>query len=449
MYPRNASTLPYPNDQSASAALFQRANKALPGGNSRQTVYIGPYPIYFERGEGSRIVDVDGVERLDFINNYTSLVHGHRHPEIVAAVTDQLERGTCFPGPTESEIELAELISSRVPSCERVRFCNSGTEAMMMAIKASRAFTGRHKIAKCEGAYHGTYDYAEVSQASTANTWGDISEPTSTPLCRGTPPSVLEDVIIIPFNDLAHASAILERHADDLAAVVIDPLPNRCGLIPASQEFLAGLRQFASDHHIVLLFDEVISFRLGYHGAQGAFGITPDLTGMAKIIGGGFPVGAVGGRADIMGVFAPASPKVPHAGTFNANPITMSAGLASMRMMTPNAYDRIGWLGDLLRKGIAKAFADLGVAGDVTGAGSLFRVHWRKAPVTDYRSYLPTTEEKARAQHLFRHLLNHGFLLSPECVGNISTVLTEADVDVLIASVREGLKEQQKLSFAA
>src|SRR5499426_2734269 len=312
---------------SKSAALFARAQGVLPGGNSRTTVYMAPYPPYAASGEGCWVTDVEGDRRLDCLNNYTALIHGHAHPAIVEAATRRLALGASFPMPTPEEIELAALLCERLPSAERVRFTNSGSEAVMIAIKGARAFTGRPKIAKFEGAYHGSYDYVEVSLGSTPEAWGSLATPASTAYSKGTPPAVLEDVVVLPFNHTELVVGRIEREAAHLAAVVVDPVPNRIGLVPARTEFLQAMREVTRAHGIVLIFDEVISFRVGYHGAQGAFGVNPDMTTLGKIIGGGFPVGAVACSNEVMAVFDPGrgTPPAPHGGTFNANPVTMAA----------------------------------------------------------------------------------------------------------------------------
>ena len=274
----------------SSAELFDRACEVMPGGNTRTTVWHAPHPIYAASGQGCRIKDVDGKTYLDFINNYTSMIHGHANPVVAEAVRKQLEIGTCFAMPTESEIELAELLCKRSPGFERVRFTNSGSEAVMMALKAARAHTGKPKIAKCEGAYHGSYDFAEVSLDSAPESWGN-ADPNSVAYTSGTPRSVLDEVIVIPFNRVEETENILAAHADELACVLIDPMPNRAGLIPATPEYLKMLRRFTTNNDMLLVFDEVISFRLGHGGAQGEFNVSPDLTALAKIIGGGFPIG--------------------------------------------------------------------------------------------------------------------------------------------------------------
>jgi glutamate-1-semialdehyde 2,1-aminomutase len=424
-----------------SEALYERALKVLPGGNSRTSVFRAPYPYYAACGRGSRIVDVDGVERLDFVNNYTSLIHGHAHPDIVSAVVKQLQLGSCFAMPTESEIRLAEVLQSRQPGWEQVRFMNSGSEAVMMGIKAARAFTDRPKIAKIEGAYHGTYDFAEVSQNPSPEQWGN-ADPPSLPHAKGTPAGVMDSVIIIPFNKPDEAERILSRHSRDIACIVIDPMPNRVGLIPATKEFLTMLRQFTMTHGILLVFDEVITFRLGYRGAQDTFGVKPDLTILGKIIGGGFPVGAVAGRADVMAAFDPRNvrPDVPHGGTFNANPVTMVAGEISMRLLSEEAMDRINALGERARRQLLDAVKTARVAGMVTGAGSLFHLHLAKGVLIDYRSSYKSPAQRKSMMALFEYLLEHGIVISQDGLGCISTVMKEIDVDRLAEETLGGLR---------
>ena len=411
------------------------------GGNSRQTVYSAPYPIYISAAKGSRVTDVDGVECLDFLNNHSALIHGHAHPDVIAAVAAQLQLGTCYAGPTETEVELAELICGRLPSVDRIRFTNSGTEAVMMAIKAARAYTGRPKIAKCEGAYHGTYDYAETSQVVGPDRWS--GDPSATALARGTPQGVVDDVVVIPFNDATAAERILTPQADQLAAILIDPMPNGCGLISATSGYLEFLRSFSDRHGILLVYDEIIAFRIGFHGAQGAYGVLPDLTTLGKIIGGGFPVGAIAGREAPMSVFDPRQSDValPQSGTFNANPITMVAGLTAMRLLDESRMEALNALGETARAKLRDAFARSGFPGQVTGAGSLFRILLQARPLSDYRSALATEREKEQMARLNRYLLNHGIRMAPYGMGNLSTVITEDDVDLLARVVRDGLED--------
>ena len=432
---------------SAAARLFAEAQRVMPGGNSRTTVFMAPYPPYAASGEGCWITDVDGDRRLDCINNYTSLIHGHAHPRVLEAAERRMRRGTSFPLPTPEEIQLAALLVDRLPSVEQVRFTNSGTEAVMMAIKAARGFTGRPKIAKFEGAYHGSYDYAEVSLSSTPADWGSLTAPASVAYSRGTPPAVLEDVVVLPFNRTELAVARVEREAASLAAVVLDPLPNRVGLLPAQPEFLRAMREVTRAHGIVLIFDEVISFRVGYHGAQGLFGVLPDLTTLGKIIGGGFPVGAVGGRAEVMAVFDPRDghAPVPHGGTFNANPVTMAAGLTAMELLDRAAFSRLDDLGAKLRASMEDCLAQAGVPGRVTGIGSLFRVHATNREFLDYRSTRLEAAESARLDRLVRSLLEHGVLIAPTGLGCLSTPMTDVEVEGFLETFAAGLAEAKTL----
>ncbi len=436
-------TTKYARSDSASARLFEQATRVLPGGNTRTTVYMAPYPPYAAEGRGCWVVDVDGDRRLDCLNNYTALIHGHAHPAIVEAATRRLACGASFAMPTAEEVDLAALIVDRVPAIEQVRFTNSGSEAVMMALKAARAFTGRSRIAKFEGAYHGSYDYAEVSLGPSPESWGPLAEPASVPYSKGTAPSVLQDVIVLPFNHPDLAVRRIERHARELAAVILDPVPNRAGLIPATPEFLKAMREVTAAHGIVLVFDEVISFRVGFHGAQGLLGVSPDLTTLGKIIGGGFPVGAIGGRTDVMAVFDPrgGKPAVPHGGTFNANPVTMAAGLAAMRLMDTAAYRRLDEMGDKLRAGIAGCFKDAGVLGGVTGLGSLFRVHPTTHAMVDYRSTWAEPEEAQRLARIVRYLLDHGVLISPTGLGCVSTAMGDAELETFLEVFFRAVKQ--------
>ncbi|PZQ57270.1 MAG: aspartate aminotransferase family protein [Phenylobacterium zucineum] len=406
-----------------------------------------PFPIYAERGEGCRVWDVDGVERIDCDNNFTALIHGHAHPAIVAAVADQAARGLSFGLPTLSEVELAELLCERLPAVEQVRFTNSGTEAVMMALKAARAATGRSLIAKVEGAYHGAYDHAEVSLDPNPNAWGRLEAPESTAYAAGTPPSVLDDTLVLPFNNPAAAAELIARHRHDLAAILVDAMPNRAGLSPATPEFLAALREGADDAGALVVLDEVITFRLGLGGAQGLHGLRPDLTTLGKIIGGGLPVGAVGGSVEAMSVFDPTlgKPALPHGGTFAANPMAMTAGLAAMRLLDTEAFDRLAALGAQLRQGLVAAFAAAGLAAQVNGAGSLLRVHFKAGPVVDYRSAYATPREAAIARAFHRGLINRGVLAGANGLMSLSTAMQPADVEAVIAAAEGAAREIVRL----
>ena len=435
----------YPDSQSQSARLHQRAQLVLPGGNTRTTVFHAPYPIYASSAKGCRITDVEGVERLDFLNNYTALLHGHLNPGIMEAVREQLALGTCFANPTESEIALAEALCQGTPSFERVRFSNSGSEAVMNAIKAARAYTGRPRIAKCEGVYHGSYDPVEVSLDSSPESWGDDA-PARVAYSAGTPPSVLADVVVIPFNETGLAESILEPEAGSLAAVIVDIMPNRAGLIPARVEFLKMLREFTRRHGIVLIFDEVITFRNGQGGMQVEWGVEPDLTTLGKIIGGGFPVGAVAGKAEVMEVFNPGKgkPPLPHGGTFNANPVTMVAGLAAMKQYTPQAIARLEELGARAREVCRSAFRAAEMPGQVTGHGSLLRLHLTESPLKTYRDARHGTVDQKRFSVLHASMLNHGVFMAPGGLMALSTPMEAAEIDQMGEALLKSLKELRR-----
>ncbi|MDE2993693.1 MAG: aminotransferase class III-fold pyridoxal phosphate-dependent enzyme, partial [Chloroflexota bacterium] len=299
-----------------SRVLHERAQAWLPGGETRTGTAFAPYPTYMDRGEGNYLYDVDGSRLLDFTNNSTSLIHGHAHSALVRAIREQAARGTGWHAPHELQARLARLLCERVPSLERVRFCNSGTEANMNAIKAARAFTGRDRIVKTDSAYHGSYEGVEFDGAGdSANGAAPAMRPT--PTSRGVPRSMAENVLTMPFDDCDAARRLVARHRHELAAVLVNPIVTRAGLHLPSPGYLGCLREVARDNDVLLIFDEVITLRIARGGAQDYYGVVPDLTAMGKIVGGGLPVGAFGGRADIMEVFATGDPPlVPHSGTF-------------------------------------------------------------------------------------------------------------------------------------
>jgi glutamate-1-semialdehyde 2,1-aminomutase len=426
---------------SRSAELYERALQTLPGGVSRNTVLRKPHPLYADFAQGCRVTDIEGVERVDFANNMASLIHGHANPVVVSAVTEQLGRGTAFTLATEVEIRYAEHLVGRNPGFEKVRFVNSGTEAVMGMLKSARAFTGRHKIAKVEGAYHGLYDYAEVSQTAIPSNWGPNTDPLPVPVAFGTPPGVLDDVIVVPFNDPERALSILDKHRGSLAGVIVDPLPHRVGLIPASPEFVSALREWTSNDGSLLLFDEVITFRSEYGGAQEWYDADPDLTALGKLIGGGFPVGAIAGRGDVMDVMNPLADTVlfPHSGTFSANPVTMTAGLVTMELYDRDAVARVNSLAERAVTGINVAIEETGAIACVTGGGSIFRVHMKKRPPENYREAFLAPEESRRLALLLDHLLDAGFIMISTCSATTSTAMGEEEIDSLVDAMAEGL----------
>lgn len=431
---------------SKSAVLYERALRILPGGVSRNTVLRKPYPLYVDHGAGCRVTDIEGVERIDFANNMASLIHGHAHPAVVDAVTDQLHKGTAFTLATEVEVRYAEHLTARNDGFEKIRFVNSGTEAVMATVKASRAFTGRSKIAKVEGAYHGLYDYAEVSQTSNPANWGSAADPSGVPVAFGTPSAVLDDVVVIPFNDPDRAVAILDEHRGELACVLIDLMPHRVGLSPAEPEFVAALRDWTASDGSLLVFDEVITFRSSYGGAQDWYDVQPDLTALGKVIGGGFPAGAITGRREVMDVMNPLAERVlfPHSGTFSANPITMTAGLVTMELFDQEAIDRVNRLAARAVDGIERAIAALEVSACVTGGGSMFRVHLKERPPRNYREAFADRREVERRNALVDDLIDRGFIMINTCSATISTPMGVDEVDALVIAMAEGLERFAK-----
>jgi len=426
-----------------SEELYTKALKLLPGGVSRNTVLRDPNPDYVDFGEGCRLTDIEGVTRVDFSNNMASLLHGHACPEVVQAVTEQLERGSAFTMATEVEVSYADFLIQRSPSFEKIRFVNSGTEAIMACLKASRAFTGKPKVAKVEGAYHGQYDYAEVSQTPCPKTWGHIDQPNSVPVAHGTPASALDDVVVVPFNDTERAIAILNQNKKDLACVLLDLMPHRVGLRPAEPSFVEALREWTEKNGVLLVLDEVITFRTHVGGLQQQYNITPDLTAMGKAIGGGFPVGAIAGRKDVMDVMNPLAEKVlfPHSGTFSANPITMTAGLTSMQLFDAKAIERLNTLALRAVHGIEEAIKETGATACVTGAGSMFRIHMKKESPKNFREAYMTAEENTKLKILLDHLYDEGFLMINTCSAALSTAMTETEVDALVDAVKSVLKQ--------
>ena len=438
--PKKAGNL-FLDPTSHSSRLFREAVKYMPGGNSRTSIIYSPHPFYFHSGQGCVITDVEGVERLDFHNNYTSLIHGHADPDVVKAVSQQLKKGTAIGALTESEIQLAKLIVDRVPSIEQIGFANSGTEAVMLTIRIARAFTGRDKIAKFEGSYHGSYDHTEVSVMNSPEEGGTAYEPASVLDSEGIPGMVLKDVVVLPFNDEEAVKHIIEKHRDTLSAVIADPMPSRGGLIRPREGFYKFLREITRKYGILLIADEVMMFRLSYGGGQEMFGIEPDLTSLGKIIGGGLPVGAVAGSAKIMEMFIAGGKhaRVPHAGTFNANPVTMVAGRVTMEKFDKSAVEKLNGLSDNFRMKLTGLFTRMKVKAQVLGAGSMFRIHLTEDPINSYRDAYMYPHRKEMMTKLFFKLMDTGIYIAPEGIGCLSTAMAEKDVDSFIIAMETSL----------
>jgi glutamate-1-semialdehyde 2,1-aminomutase len=431
----------YRRNTAASRALHERAVKVMPGGTTRTTTYFDPYPLYIDKGEGCRIWDADGIERIDMLGNYTAMILGHAHPKVVEAIARQAARGTAFAAANPIELELATLLCDRVPSLDLVRFCNSGTEATMFAMRLARAFTGRPKIARIEGGYHGTHDYAEVSTHPAPAEAGPADRPRARPDSIGTPEWAISGTVVLPFNDSDAAERILRQEAKEVAAVILEPIIGAGGVIAATTDFIKRLRSVTRELGMLLIFDEVISLRVAPGGAQQLYGVSPDLTTMGKIIGGGLPVAAFGGRADVMELMDPRrEPNLPQGGTYNGNPLGMAAGVAALKELTPDVYEELNRKGARVKDQLSEVFASHGLPAQVNSAGSLFAIHFTDVPVTDYRS--KATSNQTITHDFFLALINHGVLMAPRAMGALSTPMAELDIQAFVDAVDAVVEEQ-------
>jgi len=426
-----------------SAAISDRAQSVFPGGDTRASAHYEPYPLVMQTASGCVLTDLDGHRLLDFMNNFTSLLHGHAYAPVVAAVQAQVARGTAYAAPSIAQIELGELLIERLPSVQRLRFTSSGTEATQMAIRCARAATGRQKIMKMEGGYHGSYELAEVSLVADAARRGELASPVSLPVDKSFPDSVLRDTVICPYNQPALAKALIERHAHELAAVIVEPVLGSLGMVPAQSEFLRVLREATARQDIVLIFDEVITLRLGLGGAQGLHRIAPDLTCMGKIIGGGLPVGAVGGQQALMDLFSPTQPNpVMHASTFSGNALSMAAGLAAMQAWDADILARMNDLGQRLRDGFDQAFQQAGIRGRALGQGSLCNIHFTDAAVNDARDAIDGMQRAGLAVRLLHlSMLRRGVMSASRLMFCVSSVMSEEHVDHAVTALHESLTE--------
>ncbi|MDK2910267.1 MAG: glutamate-semialdehyde -aminomutase [Bacteroidales bacterium] len=423
-------------------ALFERALKVMPGGVSRNTIFRKPHPHYVASASGCYVEDIYGVKRIDFVNNMASLIHGHAHPDIVEAVSEQLRRGTAFSLGTEIEIEHAELITSRVPGFEKIRFMNSGTEAVMSLIKLARAYTGKPKIAKAEGAYHGTYDFAEVSQVASPDNWGPIDNPARVPLAFHTPKGVLNDVVIFPFNDIERTISILDKYAGEIACVLIDPVPHRINMVRATEEYIQAIYDWTRKNNALLAFDEVISFRVDFEGAQALYKVKPDLTSLGKIIGGGFPIGAIAGKAEIMDFMNPARKPLPFSlsFTFAANPVSMLAGKIAMQLFDREAVNRLNNLAKIARNQLSEAAQMANIPFCTAGEGSMFRMYFSPTPPASYREAYADDKLK-QIQNIFLDLMyDEGIMLINSLSCMLSTAMTQKEIDLLTEAALKGFR---------
>ncbi|MEN8250841.1 MAG: aspartate aminotransferase family protein [Bacteroidota bacterium] len=414
--------------------IYNRGKKVIPGGVSRNTIYRKPHPFYVAHAKGSYITDIDGTVRTDFANNMASLIHGHAHPEVVSAVTEQMQKGTAYTMGTEAEVAFAEHLNQRTPQFKKIRFMNSGTEAVMTMLKAARAYTEKSKIAKAEGAYHGTYDFAEISQTANSRNWGNIDKPNSVPLVYGTPKGVLDNVVIFPYNDIERTINILDQHADEIACVLIDPISHRIGMFEATNEYIKAIYNWTRKNNALMVFDEVITYRVNYSGAQKNYPVKPDMTALGKIIGGGFPIGAVAGKSIIMDVLNPRIlfQKHPHSGTFSANPISMTAGKVTMELFDKQAVDDLNELTHVARKQIREVIKIADVPISMTGMGSMMRLHLQENAPTTYREINQSKNAKAVINKILDYMfIKENIIMINTLSTMFSTTLTQDDVDRL------------------
>ncbi len=425
-----------------SRELFEKSQTRLPGGNTRAVVFFRPYPVYLQRGRGSRVWDLDDNEFVDFHNNYSALILGHANPEVISAVEKRVEDGVSFGAPTQYEFALAELVSERMRSIKKMRFCNSGTEATMYALLAAKAFTGRRKILKFEGAYHGTHEYALVSTHPPTE-WDKL--PAGVPDVAGVSPAILQDVLVARFNDLASAEKTVREYAKELAAIIVEPVLGAAGMIPAKKEFLKFLREISSSNGTLLIFDEVITgFRLSMGGAQEYYGVRPDLTALGKNLGGGFPVGGYGGREDVMELFdIVKGPKISISGTFSANPVTMVAGLATLKQLKPAIYEGLDRNGRTLQRKWELAIEESGVLAKVTRATSLLNVHFTNKEVVDYQS--AKSENSDLKYAFFLGMLVNQILIATRGMAAISVPMSKVDIEAFTNAAIETLSKLRNL----
>jgi glutamate-1-semialdehyde 2,1-aminomutase len=422
---------------SRSAKLFARAQRVLPGGVDspvRAFKAVGGTPLFIRRGKGATIEDVDGNAYIDYVMSWGPLIHGHAPRGLVKALAARAREGTSFGAPTELEVQLGERVRALMPSVERVRFVNSGTEAAMSATRVARAATRRDKIVKFEGCYHGHADPFLVRAGSGALTL-------ETPNSPGVPLAAVANTLVASYNDLASCERLFEANRFEIAAIIVEPIAGNIGVVPPSDNFLAGQRRLCDREGVLLVFDEVVTgFRAASGGAQAIFGVKPDLTCLGKIIGGGLPVGAYGGRADLMDLVSPAGP-VYQAGTLSGNPLAMAAGLWSLGELSARLYRHLARLGSMLADGLATAARDAGVALQVNAFGSMLTPFFTSQSVRDYRSAL--TADTSQYAAFFRGMLARGIYPPPSQFEAwfLSAAHTVKDVDKTIAAARGAMRE--------
>jgi glutamate-1-semialdehyde 2,1-aminomutase len=419
---------------SRSKDLYDRAKRLMPGGVSSPVRAFAPYPLYISKGKGSKIWDVDGNEYIDYCMAFGPLILGHAHPSVVKVLQEQAEKGTLYGAPIEKEIELAEMIRNYYPSIEMVRFVSSGTEATMHALRLARGYTGKNKVIKIEGAFHGAHDAMLVKAGSGATTH-------SVPNSMGIPPEVTKNTLLTPFNDISTVEKIVKDHKKEIAALIVEPVIGNAGPILPDKDYLKSLRELTSDEGILLIFDEVITgFRLAMGGAQEYFGVRPDLTTLGKIVGGGMPIGAFGGPEEIMSMISPTG-KVYQAGTFSGNPMSLAAGIATLKELERIGHRELNRKGEAIRKGIESVVNELHLDFTVSGIGSMFQLFITKGPLRNYED--AKRSDAALFNKLFRGLLEKGVYLPPSQFETnfLSTAHSDEDIEKTVNAYDEVLRE--------
>ena len=425
-------------DRSRSAEMFARARQVIPGGvNSPVRAFraVGGQPVFIQRGAGAYLYDVDGNQYIDYVGSWGPLIFGHAHPRVVEAITAATQRGASYGAPTEAETRLAELVIEAVPSIELVRFVNSGTEATMSALRVARAYTGREKIIKFAGGYHGHADMLLVAAGSGALTLGAPDSP-------GVPAGATAQTLVVAYNDLAATRAAFERYPDEIAAIIVEPVAGNMGCVPPAPGFLQGLRDLTAQYGAVLIFDEVMTgFRVAHGGAQALYSIQPDMTCLGKIVGGGLPAAAYGGRREIMSLVSPSGP-VYQAGTLSGNPLAMAAGTAQLEMLKqPGVYERLDALTTALAEGIGAAAREAGVAVYQTRVGSMFTTFFTAEPVVD-EATAKRADTKAFAA-FFGALLDQGVYIAPSQfeAGFVSLAHSDDDIARTLAAAQVAMRQ--------
>ena len=419
-----------------SARLYATARKLIPGGvNSPARAWsaVGGEPLFIARGTGSRLWDADGNEYIDYVCSWGPLILGHAHPEVVAAVKAAADSGTSFGAPTEAENELAEMVVDAFPSIDMVRFVSSGTEAAMSALRLARAFTGRDKIVKFRGGYHGHADALLVAAGSGATTHG-------VPDSAGVTPSFAQDTLISQYNDLATVEAHFDTFPDQIACAIVEPVAGNMGVVPPQPGFLEGLRKLTAHHGALLIFDEAITgFRVTYGGAQHIYDVTPDITCLGKVVGGGMPVGAYGGRRDIMEKVSPLGPMY-QAGTLSGNPVAMAAGVKTLQLLQrPGLYDELESKAQHLEQGLRRVFAQAETPLRINRVGSMMTLFFNAGEVTGWQS-VSASDQQGFAR-FFHRILDEGVYLPPSPFEAmfVSTAHADADIDATIEGARRAL----------